>query len=69
MIKDSKIKVEGSFLISEQGCTMGKVLDGTECQDYWTQDWVNHSCPNHTICTVNHSILCPNLHQEHREFK
>ena len=32
MIKDSKIKVEESFLISEQGYTMGKLLDGMECQ-------------------------------------
>ena len=28
----SKIKAEESFLISEQGYTMGKLLDGTECQ-------------------------------------
>ena len=32
MIKDRKIKAEESFLISEQGYTMGKLLDGTECQ-------------------------------------
>ena len=32
VIKDSKIKVEESFLISEQGYIMGKLLDGTECQ-------------------------------------
>ena len=31
MIKDSKIKAEESFPISEQGYTMGKLLDGTEC--------------------------------------
>ena len=28
----SKIKVEETFLISEQGYTVGKLLDGTECQ-------------------------------------
>ena len=32
MIKDSKIKAEESFLISEQGYTIEKLLDGTECQ-------------------------------------
>ena len=32
MIKDSEIKAEESFPISEQGYTMGKLLDGTECQ-------------------------------------
>ena len=30
--KTSQIKVEESFPISEQGYTMGKLLDGTECQ-------------------------------------
>ena len=32
LIKNSKIKAEESFPISEQGYTMGKLLDGTECQ-------------------------------------
>ena len=32
MTKVSQIKTEESFLISEQGFTMGKLLDGTECQ-------------------------------------
>ena len=30
--KNSKIKAEKSFPISEQGYTIGKLLDGTECQ-------------------------------------
>ena len=33
--RDSKIKVEGKFPISEQGHTLGKLLDGTECQILW----------------------------------
>ena len=32
MTKASKFKAEESFPISEQGYTMGKLLDGTECQ-------------------------------------
>ena len=32
MIKDSKIKAEESFLISEQGDIIEKLLDETECQ-------------------------------------
>ena len=32
MIKNSRIKAEESFQISEQGYTMGKLLDRTECQ-------------------------------------
>ena len=30
--KNNNIKVEESFPISEQGYTIGKLLDGTECQ-------------------------------------
>ena len=30
--RTSKTKAEKSFPISEQGYTMGKILDGTECQ-------------------------------------
>ena len=30
--RDSKIRVEETFPISEQGYTVGKLLDGTECQ-------------------------------------
>ena len=30
--RNDKLKVEESFPISEQGYTLGKLLDGTECQ-------------------------------------
>ena len=30
--RNDKLKAEVSFLISEHGYTMGKLLDGTECQ-------------------------------------
>ena len=30
--KNDKLKAEESFPISEQGYTLGKLLDGTECQ-------------------------------------
>ena len=30
--KNDKLKAEESFPISEQGHTLGKLLDGTECQ-------------------------------------
>ena len=32
ILKNSKIKVEKGFPISEQGYTVGKILDGIECQ-------------------------------------
>ena len=31
-VKSSKLKAEETFLISEQGYSLGKLLDGTECQ-------------------------------------
>ena len=51
--KNDKLKAEESFPISEQGYTLGKLLDRTECQVQR-----NHSCQNHSTCIVNHSILC-----------
>ena len=32
MIRDHKMVAEEIFLMSEQGCLAGKLLDGTECQ-------------------------------------
>ena len=32
MARENKITAEEKFLISEQGYTTGKLLDGTECQ-------------------------------------
>ena len=32
MIQDDNLMVEDIFLITEQGYTVGKLLDGTECQ-------------------------------------
>ena len=36
MTKETKIKAEGKFAISEQGYTLGKLLNDTECKYYWT---------------------------------
>ena len=33
---------------------------------YYIQELVSHSCLSHIINAVSHSILYPNLHQEHR---
>ena len=32
MIQEDNLKVEEKFLMTEQGYTVGKLLDGTECQ-------------------------------------
>ena len=66
--KSDKFKAEESFPISEQGYTLGKLLDGTECQ-LLLQMQASHSCQNLTICDVNHVILCQNLHQKHKEHR
>ena len=58
-----KMAVEERFSITEQGYTVGKLLDGTECQILLDTGQVNHLCLNPTIYAVNHSTHYPNLHQ------
>ena len=66
--KISKIKAEESFIISEQGYTVGKMLDGTECQ-VLLDTGASKSFMSKSHCTVGHSILCPNLHRKHKGLK
>ena len=56
--KNSKIKAEESFPISEQGYTMGKLLDGTECQilldtgaskSFMSKSYYMHCKPLHSL--------------------
>ena len=68
MTRDSKIKGEQTFPISEQGYTAGKLLDGTECQILLDTEASKSLCLNHTICIVNYFICYQNLHLKHREF-
>ena len=49
--KNNKIKAEESFPISEQGYTMGKLLDGTECQVLLD-----------TFMSKSHYLCCKSLH-------
>ena len=56
MINDSKIKVEESFPIPEQGYTMGKLLDGTECQAL-LETGVSKS-----FMSKSHYMCCKSLH-------
>ena len=67
--KNNKIKTEESFLISEQGYTMGKLLDGTECQLLLDMGPANPSCQNHIICAASHSTLYLSFHSKYKEFK
>ena len=47
----NKLKAEESFPISENGITLGRLLDGMKDSYYWTQALVNLLCQNHSICT------------------
>ena len=69
MIKNGKIKAEESFLISEQGYAMEKLLDGTECQVLLDTGASKSFMSKSHYFAVNHSIPCPHLHQGHKEFK
>ena len=64
-----KIKAEESFPISEHHYTLGRLLDGIECQPLleWVQ--VDPSCQNHFICNVSHSTHYQNLLQGHKGYK
>ena len=68
-IKNSKIKAEESSLISEQGYTMGKLLNWTEFQVLLGTGASNSFMSNSHFLHLNCSIFCPNWHQEHRWFK
>ena len=65
----SKIKAEETFPISEQGYTIGKLLDETECQILLNMGQASHSCPNQIIYDVNLYICYQNLLCKCREFK
>ena len=56
MTKTSNIKVEESFLISEQGYTIGKLLDGTECQI------LLDTGASKSFMSKSHYLHCKSLH-------
>ena len=65
----NKLKAEESFLISENGYTLGRLLDGANVSYCWTQVPVNLLCQNHSICAVNHYISFQNLQLACKEYK
>ena len=52
-----KLKAEESFPISENGYTLGRLLDGMKCQLLLEWVLVSLLCQNHSICTVSHCTL------------
>ena len=66
----SKIKVEETFPISEQGYTVeNSYWMEQNVTFYWMQELAKYSCQNHTICNVGHLICYHNSHLKQREFK
>ena len=49
MKREEVMKAEESFPISEQGFVMGKLMNGEECQYYWTWEQVSRTCQNPII--------------------
>ena len=56
MTRTSKIKVEETFLISEQGYTAGKLLNGTECQILFDTG------ASKSFMSKSHYFCCKSLH-------
>ena len=54
--KNDKLKAEESFQVSEQGYTLGKLLDGTECQ------LLLDTGANKSFMSKSYYICCKSLH-------
>ena len=54
--KNEKPKAEESFPISEQGYTLGKLLDGTECQ------LLLNTCARKSFMSKSYYMCCKSLH-------
>ena len=66
--KTDKLKAEESFPMSDQGYTLGKLLDGTKYQ-MLLDTGTSFSCQNLITCTVSHFFFYQNLLQKHRQFR
>ena len=65
MVRGHKMVEEERFPMSEQGYTMGKLLDSTECQILLDTGTGKSLCLNPITYTVNHSTCYLNLHLKH----
>ena len=64
-----KLKAEESFPISEHGYTLGRLLDGTECQLLLDMGASKSFMSKSFICNVSHSTLYQYLLQKHKGYK
>ena len=62
MTRDKDLMVEQRFPISKSGYTVGKLMDGTECQILLDTE-ASKSCLSHTIYIARHCIPYPSSHQ------
>ena len=64
--RDQQLKVEESFPISEHDYTLGKLLDGTECQLLLDTGASKSFMSKSFICGVSHFTLYQNLLEKHK---
>ena len=64
-----KLKAEESFPISENGYTLGRLLNGTKCQLLLDRGAINPLCQSHFTCDANHFTPYQSLLQPHKEYK
>ena len=67
MTRSDKIKVEETFSVSEQGYTIGKLLDGTKCQILLDVGACKSFMSKCIIWDVSHYICYRNFHPELRD--
>ena len=69
MTQEDNLMTEEMFSITEQGYTVGKLLDGTECQVLLDTRASKSFMSNLTIYNVNHSTHYQNLYQKAKRTK
>ena len=69
MTRATKIKAEEIFAISEQGYTVGKFLDDTECQIPLDTGASKSYMSKSDYLNVNPFIHCQNLHAKSKDYK
>ena len=65
----NKLKAEESFPISENGYTLGRLLDGMKCQLLLDTGASESLCQNHSLCAVSHYIPYQNLQLAYKGYK
>ena len=69
MTCDKDLIVEERFPISKSGYTVGKLMDGMECQILLDTGASKSLCLSHMIYIARHYIHYQSLQQKHKEFK